>query len=103
MKSNDTLKILNYNKKKFDTEIPLKNIKEVEVRVLSGDEILTITLDSEEKVIIDSSKVLKAPRFATHYDGTYFVTSGCLEKWNKRESSYQYDYISILKLKEGLL
>lgn len=100
MKSNDTLKILNFARRKFDTGILLDDIKEVEVTVLSGDEILDVTLLSGEKMSLDSAELLHDRRFADAYDGNYVVIHDCLKRWNRRKSSYQYDRNSILKLKE---
>lgn len=71
------IKIYDYrNRAKFIT-IPDKEIIEISVTVLSGDETGCIKLADGTKIMFDAA----SDRFDDYYDGSYSVTGANIEKW----------------------
>lgn len=88
----DTLMLMNYNNRLFDTGIELSRLGEdvlsVFITVLSGDEIATVIFEDGHEEEFDSSK----DRIMDFYDGSYYLyQKGAINKLDKflgRVSSY---------------
>lgn len=83
--------IFDYENKSYDTEIPLNDVQEIMVDVVSGDEILHIT-GKQNKSRIDAVSYSGKNRLVDFYDGSYVVTEDQLKEWNKRTDSYDWVY-----------
>lgn len=88
----DTLMLMNYNDRLFDTGIELSRLGEdvlsVFITVLSGDEIATVIFEDGHKEEFDSSN----DRITDSYDGSYCLyekgSINRLDKFLGRGSSY---------------
>ena len=87
----ETLKIFNYEGKLFDTEIPVSEIEELGVTILSGDEIVTITKTDGHVETFDAAMLAKNPRFMVFDDGSYIVEKDKIQEWIRRENSYDWE------------
>jgi len=88
---NETLKIYNYDHKLFDTGVPLSEIKELTVHVISGDEIVNVTKVDGTTDTFDAAYLAGDPRCMPFYDGNYDITKEQLSEWIKRADSYDWD------------
>ena len=84
----EMLKIFNYEGKSFDTEIPVSEIEELNVTILSGDEVVTITKTNGRVETFDAATLAENPRFMNFYDGNYIVEKDKIREWLQREGSY---------------
>ena len=92
-----TLKIMDYDNNVVDTglELDLDKILRIDIEVLSGDEVATVTFTDGKKKTYDSSDC----RIMDFYDGEYTIYSksegiNIIDKWEKRESSYDCESFS---------
>lgn len=90
----ETLKIYNYDHKLFDTGVPLSEIKELTVHVISGDEIVDVTKTDGTASTFDAAYLSRDPRCMFFYDGNYDITKEQLSEWIKRTNSYDWDDLS---------
>lgn len=88
---NETLKIYNYKYKLFDTGMPLSEIQELTVHVISGDEIVDVTKIDGTVNTFDAAHLSGIPRLMHFYDGNYDITKDQLSEWIKRTDSYDWD------------
>jgi len=89
----ETLKIFNYEGELFDTEIPVSEVEELSVTILSGDEVVTITKTDGHVESFDAAWLAKNPRMMNFYDGSYIVEKDKIREWLQREGSYGWrDY-----------
>ena len=91
IKMNETLKIYNYEHELFDTGLPLSEIKELTVHVISGDEIVDVTKVDGTTDTFDAADLAGDPRCMFFYDGNYDITKEQLSEWIKRTDSYDWD------------
>ena len=80
--------LLNYEKVKCDTGIPLEEIKEIIITVLTGDETATVIKKTGEELDFDTADLAGNGRLHDYYDGTYTVDMDNLERWVNRKHSY---------------
>ena len=87
---NETLKIYNYDDILFDTGFPLSRIEELNVSIVSGDEIVTI-IDIDGHVhTYDAAILAEDARLQNHNDGGYVVEKDKIRKWTHRENSHDW-------------
>lgn len=85
------LKIMDYaGIEYFAQDAPLKDVENVIVRVVSGDELLWIKFKDGDERFLDVSKINNNPRLMDFYDGEYAVSAAELEKWNNRKDTYEW-------------
>lgn len=87
---NDTLKIYDYKDNLFDTKIPLSEIEEIDVTIISGDEIVSVTTTSGNVRTFDAALLAKNPRMMSFYDGSYVVNKEKIPEWINRTDSYDW-------------
>ena len=83
------LNILDYTNTAYETNIDLNDIDFIEVKVVTGDEILTIHLKNGDIYEIDAQEY-GSYRIINFFDYSYIVNNN-IEKWNERVDTYQYD------------
>ena len=87
---NETLKIYNYDDVLFDTGFPLSRIEELNVSIVSGDEIVTV-IDIDGNVHkYDAAILAEDERLQHHNDGGYIVEKDKIRKWTHRKDSYDW-------------
>lgn len=96
---NMKIKILNYKNKVNWIELP-ENTFEIEVAVISGDEIITAyDEDNNELGTWDSAELCKNPRIIPFHDGTYVFecNNDSITEFNKFDDTYDrlYNYVLI--------
>lgn len=84
------LNILDYKNNVYKTDIDLNDIDFIKVKVITGDEILTVHLKNETIYEIDA-QTYGSHRIIDFFDYSYTVNNNDLEKWNNRIDTYQYD------------
>lgn len=92
------LKLMNFNDERFDTEIDLDKLNEIskiEIEVITGDEVATITYKTGVVLTIDSAVLANCLRSEDFYDGNYILYSdedgiNRLEEFEKRTHSYWF-------------
>lgn len=77
---------LNYDKEKTMTGVDTEDVTDVEVLVVSGDEILIIHKKNGEEIGIDGDQ--NGSRAVSFFDGRYTVYPEEFDSWMKRKSSY---------------
>lgn len=82
------LKIKNYQNVRFDTGIPMEQVESLFVRVITGDEIVTVHKTDGTEEEFDSACLADNPRITDYWDGDYGVHKDDLEAWSKRKTSY---------------
>lgn len=88
-------KIYDHANNAVEIDLQDKPIKEIYVRVLSGDEVVTVTYKDGTQDEFDSSDC----RMIAYYDGGYFVEEKDIEKWlnykaeESKTNSYNRMYI----------
>ena len=87
---NDTLKIYDYRDYLFDTKVPLSEIEEIDVTIISGDEIVSIITTSGNAKTFDAAFLAKNPRLLSFYDGSYIVNKEKIPEWINRTDSYDW-------------
>lgn len=78
------LRIFDYQKVGYDTEYDLDDIDRVVCNVVSGDEVLIVSMKDGTTVYLDAASFSHNPRSMSYYDGTRTITQNELHKWNKR-------------------
>lgn len=87
----EKMKILNYANMIFETDIDLDEIKEVEVEIISGDEVISVHLKDGTIEQIDADNIGFDQRCVDFYDGYYKIKGKKkLEEWNERIDTYSY-------------
>lgn len=69
--------IYDYDNKETKITLPDKNIKEIYVHVLSGDETGYVRFEDDSRIDFDASDC----RIVGYDDGKYFVTGKDIQKW----------------------
>ena len=88
----ETIKAVNYDNKAFDTGINVDDVIGINVRVISGDEILTI-YTKDGVYIFDSAEMANNFRLMGFEDGSYNVDMSKVRIWNSVIDSYdRFDY-----------
>lgn len=87
----ETLKIFNYRGELFDTEVPISEIEELNVTILSGDEVVTVTKTDGHVESFDAAVLAENFRMMNFYDGSYVVEKDKIKEWLKREDSYGWN------------
>lgn len=89
------IKIMDYRRNKRDVPVDLENVGRIDVEVISGDEVLTVTKKDYTVERYDSSD----RRFIDYYDYQYTIYDpedgiNMLEDpvWKNRKSSYSIMY-----------
>lgn len=70
------LVLLNYANRKAETSVDLYNLENIEfirITVLSGDEVADVLYTNGALETYDSAVLLKEPRTAGYYDGSYVI------------------------------
>ena len=85
------LKIMDYaHREYYAQDVPLEDVERVRVKVVSGDEILTIQFKDGETRILDVADVNDDHRLIGFYDGEYSVSNKELADWNNRKDTYEW-------------
>lgn len=84
------LTIMNFDKERYDTGIPTDQVNEIDVTVVSGDEIIVVLQKNGKIAKIDAAKLGNTPRLLDYYDGSYIVYKEEVEIWNNREDTYEW-------------
>lgn len=87
------IKIMDYRGKERNIEIKnFENVVKMEIKVLSGDEILNVLYKDYSLEMFDSAEDRLMDFFDDNYT-IYDTTKGIdyIENWSKRTSSYDYD------------
>lgn len=71
-----------------ETMFAVDDFDVIEVEVVTGDEIIYIYKDLQRMFVIDGGA--GTGRLADFFDGRYRVTKDELEKWNQRQTSYEW-------------
>ena len=88
------LKLLDYNAQSFEYDIgELSDIIRIDLEIISGDEVVTISYKDGTTKILDTSP----DRFIDYDDGYYVVYDEATDinllenkKWLNRKTSYEY-------------
>lgn len=81
--------ILNFEGKKFETNIPINCVTRVHVHIKSGDEIITIYKKNGDVIgPIDSAWLANNERISEFNDRSYWIDEQDIKKWNRRKTSY---------------
>lgn len=92
----ETIKIFNYADKRFDTGIDIDSVCQIDVDIITGDEVLTVYFnDNKEPVKIDSADLAGCRRVWCFPDGHYTVGEGEFYRWNQRsgvEDRWHFNY-----------
>lgn len=82
------LKIMNYQNTLCDTGVPIEQVESLFVRVITGDEIVTIHKIDGNDEEFDSACLVDNLRVIDYDDGNYYVHKDDLKAWTKRKTSY---------------
>ena len=92
----NTIHIYNYNDELFDTGVPIsrfKNIKNIHVDVIVGDEVVTIYYKNGKVEKFDASEMSGDLRNTNVVDFSYDISSKeDFEGWLEREESLEYGF-----------
>lgn len=77
---------IDYEGNRVYSNIPLDDVDHIDVKVLSGDEVLKIFTNEKDCVAHDACP----DRWMDYFDAEYTVEASELEEWNKREDSYDW-------------
>ena len=82
--------IFSYTQEKFDTGIPLEDVNEIGVSVVSGDELLVVFMKDGTFRKLDAADFRYDDRLFSFFNGSYIVLNEQLERWNNRCDSYDW-------------
>lgn len=86
------IKVINYENKSKEVEIP-DETRGINVRVISGDEVITAIGDGVILDRVDAADEFEKPRIVGYPDGEYYIRVGT-EEWdewmNRPDDSYYY-------------
>lgn len=85
-----TLVLRNYQNEEYDTNVPLKDIRNILITIVSGDEIAHITMKNGDMKHIDVADLCHNYRMVGFPDGSYEVDRDNLDEWLNRKDSYDY-------------
>lgn len=85
------IEVINFKQERFDTGVPVADVKVIYVNIISGDEILTI-FKKDGKVEQHDAADYHYPRSHGYRDGEYTVYEEGLAKWCQRKHSDPYLY-----------
>ena len=86
----ETLKIMNYEKKRADTGVKIEDIYSLYVIVLSGDELVRAIMKDGTQKAFDSAVLCNDIRNTDYFDGEYVVHKDDLAEWSERKDSYSW-------------
>lgn len=87
----ETIGIYDYLDNFYDTGVLFDAVKEIDVHVLTGDEVIYVTYkDKRPKLRLDSANFSHKPRLFDFDDGFYTVEQADFEEWNRRTDSYDW-------------
>ena len=85
------LKIMDYaHREYYAMDAPLNDIESVLVKVVSGDELLSIRFKDGDVRQLDVADINNDHRIVGFYDGEYLVSNKELTAWNNREDTYEW-------------
>ena len=84
------LTVMNFDNERYDTGIPIDQVNEVDVTVVSGDEIIVVLHKSGKISKIDAADLGHMPRTMHFYDGSYIVFKEEINEWNRRSDTYSW-------------
>lgn len=81
------IQILNYQNNKIDTGIDFNDVSQIEVHVISGDEVVALHMKNDNRILrFDADDT----RIMDYNDGTYYVSEEFFEFWKDRKDSYEW-------------
>lgn len=84
---------MDYKNVAHDTEVPLEDVESVYVRVITGDEVMTVTKTDGTTVDFDASVFEANYRLHDYWDGDYAVHKDDLKQWMERKTTYEWFHV----------
>lgn len=83
------LNVIDYEHRKHETDIPVADIDSLYVRVITGDELITVIMKDGSHKVVDAEE-FGDKRNMFFFDGEYGVHRDDLEEWLERADSYEW-------------